>query len=159
MSQRIFHLYFRHSLTLCIFFPSFYTSHYSGLALLLSGAWWRAQRGWQNLSQCIAIMCFEHMVPELRQKLRIKYTSKTTEGGISIIWIFLVFRAGAGTFFFHFGDTVPTARGRAQAATSVTLNRLCSRTQKDVCASHGKRLTKRHEEWAPERTVRETNLN
>lgn len=40
------------------------------------------------------------MVPELRQKLRIKYTSKTTEGGISIIWIFLVFRAGAGTFFF-----------------------------------------------------------
>lgn len=35
------------------------------LTLLLSDAWWRAQRVWQNLSKCLVIMCFKHMVPEL----------------------------------------------------------------------------------------------
>lgn len=57
--------------------------------------------------------------------------SKTTEGGISIIWVFLVFVAGTGTFFCP-QDTVSTASGRAQTAASVTLNRLCSHRQKDV---------------------------
>lgn len=70
--------------------------------------------------------------------------SKTTEGGISIILVFLLFDAGAGTFFFGPQDTVSTASGRAQTAASVTLNRLCSHRQK-IFVGNTLRDTKRSE--------------
>lgn len=140
MSQRIFHLHFRHILTSCIFFLLLYISSFrTGTPSLRC-----LMKSTEGMTKLITMYCnnvFWAYGARAEAETSHKIYEQNNRG-----WHFnhLNFLSipSRGWHFFHFSDTVPTARGRAQAATSVTLNRLCSRTQKDVCASHGKRHKK-----------------
>lgn len=103
----------------------------------LSDLWRRAQMSGKTNNNVLLycafnIWCYNWSRGRQRSTSRTKYKSKTTKGGISIIWVFLL-NAGSHTFLTL---TVSTASGTALQHLSLGTDCTTAGGKKAVCVRH-----------------------
>lgn len=121
----------------------------------LSDLWRRAQMSGKTNNNVLLycafnIWCYNWSRGRQRSTSRTKYKSKTTKGGISIIWVFLL-NAGSHTFL---SSRHSINSQRHSTAASVTWNRLhyCGKKKKAVCVRHTVE-SKKHKQVSTKRKV------